>query len=177
MKIFYGAAIQGLANREERALSNWELIKTIRACGEEVVFDHARAKSPEETAEFLEKLIGPLPPRGILRMKHVRKKMIEAVEGDIAGAVFEVSVPSLGTGIEIAHAYLRPRMGLEGIPILFLYQKGYWPGNLSTMVRGIPLEEMSNIEIGEYDNLEEAKEFLKRFLGSLKKIKSVQIEI
>ena len=103
--------------------------------------------------------------------------MIEAVEGDIAGAVFEVSVPSLGTGIEIAHAYLRPRMGLEGIPILFLYQKGYWPGNLSTMVRGIPLEEMSNIEIGEYDNLEEAKEFLKRFLGSLKKIKSVQIEI
>jgi len=45
MKIFYGAAIQGLANREERALSNWELIKTIRACGEEVVFDHARAKS------------------------------------------------------------------------------------------------------------------------------------
>jgi len=39
--------------------------------------------------------------------------MIEGVEGDIDTAVFEVSTPSLGTGIEISHVYLRPRMNLK----------------------------------------------------------------
>ena len=36
----------------------------------------------------------------------------------IDAAVFEVSTPSLGTGIEIAHTYLRPRLGLPAIPML-----------------------------------------------------------
>ena len=53
--------------------------------------------------------------------------MIELIEGDIDAAIFEVSTPSLNTGIEIAHAYLRPRLGLMAIPVFALYQKNYWP--------------------------------------------------
>jgi hypothetical protein len=55
----------------------------------------------------------------------MRNKMIEAIEGEIKAAIFEVSTPSLGTGIEIAHAYLRLRLGLSRIPLLALYEKDY----------------------------------------------------
>jgi hypothetical protein len=47
---------------------------------------------------------------GIERRIYVRNKMIEGIESDIAAAVFKISTPSLGTGVEIAHTYLRPRM-------------------------------------------------------------------
>ena len=69
----------------------------------------------------------------------------------IEAAVFEVSTPSLGTGIEIAHAYLRPRLGLPAIPVIALYQKDYWPNNLSTMIRGITRDEVSNFMLKVYD--------------------------
>jgi hypothetical protein len=62
----------------------------------------------------------------------------------IHAAIFDVSTPSLGTGIEIAHAYLRPRLCLPAIPVIALYQKDCWPNNLSTMIRGIPSDEVSN---------------------------------
>jgi hypothetical protein len=32
--------------------------------------------------------------------------MIETIEGNITAAIFAVSTPSLGAGIEIAHSYL-----------------------------------------------------------------------
>jgi len=57
---------------------------------------------------LLEKSLGPLQPPGVARTVLIRNKMTEFIEGDIDAAVFEVSTPSLGTGIEIAHAYLRP---------------------------------------------------------------------
>jgi hypothetical protein len=36
-----------------------------------------------------------------------------------------VSTSSLGTGIELAHAYLRPGLGLPAIPVIALYQEDY----------------------------------------------------
>ena len=62
----------------------------------------------------------------------------------IDAAIFEVSTPSLVTGIELAHAYLRPKLGLTEISVMALYQKDYWPNNLSTMIRGITSDEVSN---------------------------------
>jgi len=85
----------------------------------------------------------------------------------IEAAVFEVSTPSLGTGIEITHAYLRPRLGLPEIPVIALYQKGYWPNNLSTMIRGITRDEVSNFMLKVYDEPSNAGKFIPELLGGL----------
>ena len=93
--------------------------------------------------------------------------MIELIEGDIDAAVFEVSTPSLGTGIEIAHAYLRPRLGLTAIPVFALYQKNYWPNNLSTMIRGITKDEVADFVIQEYDKPGDTAEFIPKLLAGI----------
>lgn len=164
MKIFYGSAIQGAKDRSERAHIHRALIELIKSNGHEVISEHATGESKEEAAELLEKAIGPLPPLGIERTIYVRRKMIEAVEGDIGAAIFEVSTPSIGTGIEIAHAYLRPKNGPPEIPILALYQEDFWPNDLSSMIRGITREEIPNFHLKEYTDLEDAKSCILEFL-------------
>jgi len=167
MKVFYGAAIQGGKDRKERASVHSFFTKTIRAKGFDVWTEHTSGRTYEEAIQMLEKAIGPLPKGDIERRRYVRNKMIEAIEGDIAAAVFEVSTPSLGTGIELAHAYLRPRMGLSTIPVLALYEKEYWPNKLSTMIRGISSQQVPHFILREYDTVEEAARILDDFLPSL----------
>ena len=169
MKIFFGAAIQGASNREERAAVHKLIIDAIKSCGCEVLSEHTTGKDYGSTAKLLEKSLGPLPPKGLERTELIRNKMIEFIEGDIDAAVFEVSTPSLGTGIEIAHAYLRPRLGLKSIPVFALYQKDYWPNNLSTMIRGITKDEVSDFVVKEYDEPGDAAEFIPELLEGLSK--------
>jgi hypothetical protein len=172
MKLFYGAAIQGAKDRGERAYIHRAIIELIKSKGYEVVSEHTAGGSREETAKLLEASIGPLPPLGPKRTSYVRRKMIEAIEGDIDAAIFEVSIPSTGTGMEIVHAYKRPQSGLAEIPILALYQRNYWPNGLSSMVRGITPEELPNFCLKEYEDLEDAKSFAAEFLRSLNKPRS-----
>ena len=167
MKIFFGAAIQGAQNREERAAVHRLIIDAIISCDCEVISEHTAGKNYDATAQLLEKTLGALPPIGTERTVLIRDKMIEFIEGDIDAAIFEVSTPSLGTGIEIAHAYLRPRLGLPEIPVIALYQKDYWPNNLSTMIRGITRDEVSNFVLKVYDTPDNAGEFIPELLGFL----------
>lgn len=168
MDIFYGGAIQGAQNRSERAAVHQTLIEKIKKMGYHVLTEHTTGKSYEEAIQRLEKSIGPLPKDGLLRRQYVRDKMIEFVESDIKAAVFELSIPSLGTGIEFAHAYLRPRMGLKMIPVIGLYQKNYWPNKLSTMIRGISKEKISQVIVYDYDDVADAERFLETVLKNLK---------
>jgi len=167
MKIFFGAAIQGAQNREERAAAHRLIIDAIKNCGCEVLSEHTTGKDYDATAKLLEKTLGPLPAQGLARTVLIRNKMIELIEGDIDAAVFEVSTPSLGTGIEIAHAYLRPRLGLTPIPVLALYQKNYWPNNLSTMIRGITKEDVPGFVVKEYDEPADTAEFIPELIERL----------
>ncbi len=167
-RVFYGSAIQGTCNRKERGAVNRLLLQGIKEQGFEVVSEHTAGRSIEETAALLERSLGPVPVERNKRTVFIRDKMIEFVEGDISAAVFEVSTPSLGTGIEIAHAYLRPRMGLPQIPILALYQKGYWPNKLSSMISGITQEAVPNFQLREYSDVQGAKNYIQDFLGELK---------
>lgn len=164
MKIFYGGAIQGAENREKRANVHRTIIDTIKKNGFEVYTEHTTGKNYDEAIEKLEKAIGKLPEKGKKRRIYVRDKMIEGVEGDIKAAVFEVSDPSLGTGIEIAHAYLRPRMGLQKIPVLCLYEKDYWPNKLSTMIQGISEDKIQDFYLEEYADIENLKKITVTFL-------------
>ena len=169
MKIFFGAAIQGAHNREERAAVHRLIIDAIKSCGCDVISEHTTGKDYDATAKLLEKSLGSLPPKGLERTVVIRDKMIEFIEGDIDAAIFEVSTPSLGTGIEIAHAYLRQRLGLPAIPVLALYQKDYWPNNLSTMIRGITADEVPSFVLKEYDDPNDAREFIPKLLKDLVK--------
>ncbi len=167
MKIFYGGSIQGAKKRGERSQVHQHLIKCIKKNGYEVYTEHTTGKNYDEAISKLEESIGKMPRDDLERRIFVRNKMIEGVEGDIAAAVFEVSIPSLGTGIEIAHAYLRPRMNLPTIPVLCLYEKDYWPNKLSTMIRGISNEEIPHFKFTEYTSLDEAEKIISDFLSEL----------
>ena len=169
MKIFFGAAIQGASNRKKRAAVHREIVDAIKRCGCQVISEHTTGEDYESTAVLLEKTLGPLPPKGMERTVLIRNKMIEFVESDIGAAVFEVSTPSLGTGIEIAHAYLRPRLGLPAIPVFALYQKDYWPNKLSTMIRGITEDQVPGFVVKEYDEPGDAAEFIPELLGSVRR--------
>ena len=160
MKIFFGAAIQGASDRKERAAAHRLIIDAIKECGGEVISEHTTGKDYDATGQLLEKTLGSLPAKGMERTAFIRNKMIEFIEGDIDAAVFEVSTPSLGTGIEIAHAYLRPRLGLPEIPVIALYQKDYWPNNLSTMIRGITAHQVPDFLLREYDDPANARQFM-----------------
>jgi len=163
-KVFYGAAIQGSRDGKERSQGHEFFIKTIQKQDYEVYTEHTTGKTYEEAIRKLEQAIGPLPKDELQRKIYVRNKMIEAIEGDIKAVIFEVSTPSLGTGIEIAHAYLRPRLGLPVIPVLALYEKDFWPNKLSTMIRGISTENVPHFTLKEYKTLEDGKENLNEFL-------------
>jgi hypothetical protein len=165
VKVFFGAAIQGVQNRGGRAEVYRYLIDTIKGLGHTVVTEHSAAKDYPSTLLSLEQTFGKLPADDEIRRRFVRDKMIECVEGDIDAIVFEVSTPSLGTGIEIAHAYLRPRLGLKAVPILALYEAGYWPHHLSSMVRGISPEKVPLFRLKDYGKLEEAGAALTEFLA------------
>jgi hypothetical protein len=165
MKIFFGAAIQGASNRKERAAVHRKIIDAIKNYGCEVLSEHTTGKDYDATAHLLEKSLGAMPPQGMARTVLIRNKMIEFIEGDIDVAIFEVSTPSLGTGIEIAHAYLRPRLGLPAIPVVALYQKDYWPNNLSTMIRGITRDAVPKFVVKEYDDPAEVSEFMPEMLS------------
>lgn len=167
MKVFYGAAIQGDRNRGTRRLLHKAIIDAIRDTGNRLASEHVTGSNLAETAWLLTESLGPLPPGNSERTVYIRNKMIELIEGDIDAAIFEVSVPSLGTGIEIAHAYLRPRMGLPEIPILALYEKEFWPNKLSSMVRGLLQNSNPNFYLKEFTQPKEASHIAKGFLQGL----------
>lgn len=167
-QVFYGAAIQGAKDRKQRSQVHESFIETIRKQGYEVYTEHTTGTTYEEAIEKLEKAIGPLPKDELKRKRYVRNKMIEGIEGDIKAAIFEVSTPSLGTGVEIAHAYLRPRMGLSLVPVLAVYEKEYWPNKLSTMIKGVSREDVPHFTLKEYNTLEAGEEIIIEFLNGLK---------
>ncbi len=169
MKIFYGAAIQGSQNRKQRAHVHKYIIDTIKNQGYDVYTEHTTGTSYEEAIQKLEQSIGTLPTDDLQRRRYVRNKMIEGVESDIAAAIFEVSTPSLGTGVEIAHAYLRPRMNLTAIPVLAVYQKEYWPNKLSTMIRGISKEAVPYFTLREYEQMDDLKHIIEKCCTKLKR--------
>jgi len=86
MKIFFGAAIQGAHNREERAAVHRLIIDAIKSCGCEVISEHTTGRDYDATAQLLEKSLGTLSPNGMERTVLIRNKMIEFIEGDIDAA-------------------------------------------------------------------------------------------
>ena len=168
LTVFFGAAIQGARDRAARSDIHRRLIETIKSLGCHVLSEHTGGSDFDQTAALMEDTIGPLPDEGKQRTVYVRDEMIRMVESAIDAAIFEVSTPSLGTGIEIAHAYLRPRLSLSPIPVIALYQKNYWPNHLSAMIDGISKEKVPHFTLLEYEDMEHAAQLLDPILSSIK---------
>ena len=64
MKVFFGAAIQGASNREERSAVHRLIIKGLKENGCEVISEHTTGKDYDDTIGLLEQILGPLPPIG-----------------------------------------------------------------------------------------------------------------
>jgi hypothetical protein len=167
--VFYGAAVQGAPNRGERAHINRALIDRIEDHGYHVPLKQTTGRTREETAAICERDLGPLPPFGTRERKAEtrRRNLMVMHDPGLLAAVFEVSLPSTGTGMEIVEAYKRPKDGLVEIPILALYETGFWPNDLTVMVSGIADDELPNFKLREYTELAEAKEHISRFLATL----------
>jgi hypothetical protein len=58
-------------------------------------------------------------------------------------------------------------LGLPEIPVVALYQKDYWPHNLSSMIRGITADRVSGFRNMEYDDPNQAPEFIKEIMEGL----------
>lgn len=166
--VFFGAAIQGSEKRGERAHVHRELIASIKAMGFHVLSEHTGGRDFAEAAELMEASLGALPDSERQRSIFVRDEMIRMVESDIAAAVFEVSTPSLGTGIELAHAYLRPRLSLPPIPVIALYQEDYWPNHLSTMINGLSEKRVPHFWLISYRDTKHAGDQMKPILETVK---------
>ncbi len=168
MKIFYGAAIQGRGDRRTRAGFNRKLIDAIKAGGHAVVTEHTSASTYEEAVVMLEDAFGRLPTKGPERTAFARDRIVEGIASDIDAAIFDVTIPSIGTGIEIAHAYLRPKMGQNEIPILLLFNpsEGF---EMSGMIRGLSKAAMPNVEVVMYDSTDDAKRRIEEFLKGIRR--------
>lgn len=165
--VFYGAAMQSSLNHEDRVPVHELLIDTIKRMGAGVVSEHTVGRNFQESARLMEQTLGPLPQEESARAVLIRRKIIRILEGALDAAVFEVSEPSPGTGIEIAHVYNRPRLGLTAIPILALYQKGCLPHHLSSMDHGVNADVLPQLFVQEYENLIQAGMMVSEFLMPL----------
>ena len=76
-----------------------------------------------------------------------------------------VDSPSLGVGMEIERAVEKPHRGLKKTKILCLVQKDLLE-SLSYMVRGVTKKEASEYNLKPYNNLEDAKRLVYKFLIS-----------
>jgi len=59
-------------------------------------------------------------------------------------------------------------MGLEEIPILALYEKDYWPNELSTMIRGISIKKFPNFNLTEYTNIDDVENIILNFVKNIR---------
>jgi hypothetical protein len=169
MKIFFGAAIQAHKEFGERRAVYRHILSTLKNLGASICTEHTTGETREEIIAMQEKAIGPTPPAGPARTRYVRDKLIGFIEGDIDAAVFEVSTPSLGTGVELTHAYLRKRLGLKPIPVLALYERDFWLNNLSTMIKGLSEESAGDFRLVEYKGYDELTQALRHFIDVIKR--------
>jgi hypothetical protein len=57
---------------------------------------------------------------------------------------------------------------VKEIPILALYEKDYWPNQLSTMIRGISNKELPNFCLMDYEHIDVIEDIIQNFLNNHK---------
>lgn len=129
--------------------------------GAEVLSEHVAARNKAEMDQMRAKNTGHELPE-IDPWFEVRRQDLAWVD-EATHVVALVNAPSHGVGVEIEHAILKPRLGLNETPILCLVDEQL-KDKTSFMIRGVSEEECPVFSIETYDGLDSATESVKEFL-------------
>lgn len=159
--VYYSGSIKGAPETDPDFA--WKLVQFMSENGADVLSEHVAARNSEEMDQIRGARMGNLFDTEIKNHPEphfgIRKFDIKWVDA-ATHMVALVNAPSHGVGIEIEHALLKPRLGLNPTPILCLVHEGNL-NKLSPMIRGI-IEDEFYLET--YTDLPSAQEYINRFL-------------
>lgn len=162
-KVYYSGSIKGAPEIEPDFA--WRLVRYMTENGAVVLSEHVAARNQQEMDEVRARNIG-MTVKNMLKQPEpwfgIRKQDLKWVE-EATHVVALVNAPSHGVGIELQHAILKPRLGLNTTPILCLIHEQV-VDKLSFMVRGLSKDETPCFYLETYRDLETAKSSVKKFL-------------
>lgn len=162
-KVYYSGSIQGVAEIEPDFA--WNLVRYMINNGAVVLSEHVAGRNRNERDEIRARNVGmtveemlkePEPWFGI------RKQDLNWVD-EATHMVALVNAPSHGVGMELEHAILKPRLGLNLTPILCLVHEGA-AEKLSYMIRGVTTDESPCVYIRTYNDLKSAQLLVEKLL-------------
>ena len=163
LKIYYSGSMNGAPEPDPEFA--WKLVQYMIQNGADVPSEHVSARTLQEREEIIARRSGKTieqlksnPPSD----SNIYTQDLEWVD-QATHLVALVNGPSLGVGMEIEHAILKPRLGLNETPILCLVQQDIRP-RLSRMVSGISLQKAPNFQLRTYQNLDQAQQHIFDFL-------------
>lgn len=162
-KVYYSGSIKGAPEIEPDFA--WNLVQYMIQNGAIVLSEHVAARNKDEMDELLgrnisdeirELLSGAEPWIG------VRRQDLKWVD-EATHMVALINAPSHGIGMEIEHAILKPRLGLNRTPVLCLVHENL-ADKVSFMVRGVAKDETPFFYLQTYTDLNSAKSEIFKFL-------------
>lgn len=163
LKIYYSGSMQGAPEPDPEFA--WKLVQDMIQKGADVLSEHVAARNPQEKEEIIARRFG----KTVDQLKANPQSDNDIYTQDLEWVdqathlIALVNGPSHGVGMEIEHAILKPRLGLNETPILCLIQENIRP-RLSRMVSGISLQKAPNFQLRTYQNLDQAKQHIFDFL-------------
>lgn len=162
-KVYYSGSIKGAPEIEPDFA--WNLVQYMAQNGAVVLSEHVAARDKEEMDLVRAKNIGvdlqqmlsePEPWFGI------RRQDLKWVD-EATHLVALINAPSHGVGMEIEHAILKPRLGLNQTPILCSVHENL-ANKVSFMIRGVAENETPYFYLKTYTDLDSAKSEIYKFL-------------
>ena len=168
LKVYYSGSIKGAPEIDPDFA--WNLVQYMVENGANVLSEHVAGRTKTEMEEIRARKMGVDVqtlldmPRSIYVKDVVRKKDIEWVD-EATHMVALVNAPSHGVGMELQHAILKPRMGMNKTPILCLVHEELL-GKMSGMITGVSEEhDHAELYVRTYKTLQDAKETVFTFLA------------
>lgn len=162
-KVYYSGSSKETPGMEQYFA--WKLVQYMTEGGADVLSEHVAARSQDERNRIRARRMGvdinelQADPEPWFRNRRTNLRWIEEATHLIAS----VDAPSHGVGIELEHAILKPKLGLNVTPILCLVHVELLE-KLSNMIRGVGIEECAEFYIKGYQDLKDAEQAIHDFL-------------
>lgn len=160
LQVYYCGSIRGVPESDPEI--HWKLVRFMADRGANVLSEHVAGRNDEEREEIRASRIGERVKDIIGHPEPwfaVREIDLEWVD-QASHVVALINSPSLGVGMEIQHALLKPERGLPSTHILCLVREDLLE-SLTYMARGIRQSECS---IRTYTDLDSAVRTIHDFL-------------
>ena len=150
LKIYYSASIKGENVDPELG---YKVVTHLKQRGHDVLSEHVGARNSDEMNALLTQRSGT--DRTSLS-KEAGNRFVRAIDTEWVDAadamVVVITGASLGVGMEIERALLKPERGLNVTPITVFVSSGYAPG-LSAMVSGVVSEQFAILTYETFDDI------------------------